>query len=163
MLGNDATGTDPANAGFADLDVADVPNVTPQDVLERDCLAIVVTSPQNPRLGRILRSVASQTLLPARLHIAVVGLDASTDNVQALAQKCLGEVDLPFVVQSSRGANFSQAVEDVLAGAGGPVVVEKNWDDGGAPQTYRTSLCPPRTALLISSFATSISVIKVST
>ena len=129
VLGNDATGTDPANAGFADLDVADVPNVTPQDVLERDCLAIVVTSPQNPRLGRILRSVASQTLLPARLHIAVVGLDASMDNVQTLAQKCLGEVDLPFVVQSSRGANFSQAVEDVLAGAGGPVVVEKNEDD----------------------------------
>ena len=126
VLGNDATGTDPANAGFVDLDVADVPNVTPQDVLERDCLAIVVTSPQNPRLGRILRSVASQTLLPARLHIAVVGLDASMDNVQTLAQKCLGEVDLPFVVQSTRGANFSQAVEDVLAGAGGPVVVEKN-------------------------------------
>lgn len=92
--------------------------------LERNCRAVLVTEADNPRLSRVLSAVADQTLQPARVQIVVLGEE--TERARDLAERHLGEAEIPFTVETSEAKTFSAAVQGVI---GGRVDGENSDDD----------------------------------
>ncbi|MGO1859260.1 hypothetical protein, partial [Ancrocorticia populi] len=92
--------------------------------LERNCHAVLVTGADNPRLSRVLSAVADQTLQPARVQIVVLGEE--TERARDLAERHLGEAEIPFTVETSEAKTFSAAVQGVI---GGRVDGENSDDD----------------------------------
>lgn len=100
--------------------------------LKSDCVAVLVTYADNPRLARVLRSVASQTLRPSRVDVLVAGDGGAAgegagrgdvESVREAVGSHFAESGIAYTVEATGAATFSAAVQSALGTEG----------HGGAP------------------------------
>ncbi|RTE50124.1 glycosyltransferase [Actinobaculum sp. 352] len=82
--------------------------------LRGDVLGVLVTRDDNPRLARVLASLAAQELRPARLIIVVPG--GATDNVRELVSAHAEELPVEIRACDEHAPNFATAISGSLDG-----------------------------------------------